>query len=59
MPTLVLTDEEAQQLMNRMINSDPLLMKIAAQLREQAPPTQSQPDRIVVKPNADGKGASP
>lgn len=52
MPTFNLTHDEAQQLMNRLINSDPLLMKIAAQLREQSPP-----ENIVVKRNADGKEA--
>lgn len=53
MPTFDLTHEEAQLLMNRLINSDPLLMKIAAQLREQSPP----PENIVVKRSADGKEA--
>ena len=55
MPTFHLTDEEAQQLMNRLINSDPLLMKIGGQIREQAPATPG--DRIVAKRNADGKEA--
>lgn len=54
MPTLQLTDEEAQQLMNRLINSDPLIIKIASQLRVQTPPS---PEHIVVKQNADGKEA--
>lgn len=35
MPTLTLTEEEAQQLVQRVINSDPLLAKILKQLAEQ------------------------
>ena len=35
MPTLDLTDEEAQQLVQRVINSDLLLAKILKQLAEQ------------------------
>lgn len=61
MPTFELTHEEAQLLMNRLINSDPLLMKIAAQLREQTPATQvqamSEDQYQKVKRSADGKEA--
>lgn len=58
MPTFELTQDEAQQLMNRLINSDPLLMKIAAQLREQqAPLPQGPAENIALKRNADGKDA--
>lgn len=53
---LKLTPEEGQQLMNRLINSDPLLLKIAAQMREQQvpPPQPGNPPNIAVPGNGQG-----
>jgi hypothetical protein len=55
MSTVELSDAEWQQVMNALIAQNPLLMKIAGQLRLQQPPEGSP---IVNKQtNADGKEA--
>lgn len=36
MPTITLTDSEAQQLIQMLINSNPLIVKIVQQVQEQA-----------------------
>ena len=58
MPSVELDDQEWQQVMNILIQSHPLLMKIAAQLRAQTPVKQmSEAEYEKAKHSNSGKEA--
>jgi hypothetical protein len=61
MPIVELDDAEWQQVMNALIAQNPLLMKVAGQLRAQQQPADNPSPIVVNKQNrqaADGKEAS-
>jgi hypothetical protein len=50
MPTLTLTNDECQQLIQMLVNSNPLIVKVASQIQEQTngsnPTDRTQPTNL-------------